>query len=200
MKLEDYIQDKVKEVKVNVKDDSFPSLERFIYIDTLLNLTNYNKTNSNPRDDTIREAFQILKDMVQFDFNESGSFTPMGAVDAYDSDVDVTEIAGTMQVSVTGKLEEMELGKTNWKNLTRYFYNKGIKRRIQNKYPNKWRSLYNRLDQLFKMTNDPTAPQGRPYVSSALTLGATQMGNKYMKDNIMKAFGSSGKWSSGAGK
>lgn len=180
-------------IETQIENRALTSLQRTIRLESLINLTQYSATGSAPRDSRIIEAFDILTDLVGFEYNDKGSFTWTGARDALKNDVTPSPAKLRLSYTIEGKLEELEDGRTNWKNLKRFFQSYGIKSQIKILYPSQWRDIYNRLDSLFKTRKDPTMPDGRPYISAAMETGAEYL-HIYIKDIVHQSFNGKGRW------
>ena len=196
--MQDFIERKAMQIDSDVRHHTLPMLEQILRLEILINLTSYGATGSNPRDSTIKEAFDIMASLVGFQYNQKGSFLWDGAVKAFERDVKLIKGENRLVVDVDGHLEDLEHGYTDWNSLRRFFYSKKLKRKIQHDYPQKWRGFYDRLDALFKYKSDPTMPQGRPYITSALSHGTEWM-HERMKTTIHQAFDNNGRWYKGGG-
>lgn len=184
---------KAAEIESGIDNRALTSLERSIQLESFINLTNYSATNSAPRDSRVRQAFEILADLVGFEYNDKGSFISTEANDAFKRDVTVNHGKLSLKYTIEGKLKELEDGRTNWKNLKRFFGAYSIKTKIKEKYPTEWKSIYERMNSLFQTSKDPTMPEGRPYISHALKEG-TEYLHLYIKDIVHRSFDSKGRW------
>lgn len=185
-------------LRSKIINDSIPMLERMIRLESIINLTNFSATNSRERDDTITEAFNIMKKMTGFEWNKSGSFTYDGALDAFKKDVSINRGRMKIGVNVNGRLKEMERGKTNWNNLRRFFYNKKVHKMIYFFYDDA-ENFYERLNRLFRNMRDPTMPRGRPYISQATEDGSYYF-DELIRENISNIFNNRGEWEKGSSR
>jgi len=180
-------------IESKIDHDAMSSLQRAIRLEALINLTNYSATGSKPRDTRITDAFDVLADFVGFEYNKTGSFLWAGARDAWTKDITVSSTKLKLGYTIEGKLEELEDGRVNWKNLKRFFYNPGIKAAIKLIYYTTWKDMYSRLDSLFKTTKDPTEPKGRPYIKQAMEEGSDYL-HTSIKQIVHESFNRKGRW------
>jgi len=179
---------KGEQIRRSVGVDLFPQLERAITMESIINLTDYKATNSEKRDETIELAFDILKDLAQFEWNESGSFTRNGAWLQFKKDVNFSKNSNKLTVAISGKLLQLEEGVVNWNALKRFFYNPKMKGLIEDRY-HFADEFYEALRKLLQKTGDDP----RPYISQALTDGREFM-DELLKYEIDKIFGGQGTW------
>lgn len=193
MDINKFMEIKSDRISSDINQTGLSSLRQMIRVESLINLTHYSATNARARDPIIEEAFQIMEDLIGFVYNSEGSFTHSGAVDIFKNDVSMEKNKLRLTVIIEGRLAEMEKGLVNWKNMRRFFYSSGIKQTLQYLYPNAWRDIYKRLNKLFSYTKDPTMPQGRKYISSAIQKGSIYFHN-IVKDTVAQAFDNKGRW------
>lgn len=184
---------KANSIKTDIDNKALSSLERAIQLETMINLTHYSATGSARRDPRIVQAFDLMSVLVGFVYNHNGSFTRAGARDVFSKNVNASHTKLQLKYTINGKLEELEDGRVNWKNLKRFFYSKKLKTKIIEMYPNQWKNLYDGFDSLFKTSKDPTMPDGRPYISQALEQGSEYL-HLYIKDIVHQTFDRKGRW------
>lgn len=187
-----------RQLEREIQFNNIPLLARLIRMDAMANLTNYTSTGARPRHKTIRKAFEYMRDLAGFKFNEHGSFTWQGAQAAMFEDVVIArgKSKTSLKVKITGRLSEMEYGKVNWSNLRRFFYSKNIRSTMQRFYPSHWKNFYKDLAALLKFKRDPTMPFGRKYISSALEYRSEYFHEKIM-ETIAETFKFEGHWTKG---
>jgi len=196
---EELMQRKKSQIENDIANVGLPLAQTEIEINAFTNLTNYGATGSQPRDKRIREAFQLLEDLVGFEWETKGSFTSQGARNILEKDMDSFRGKRNLSIEISGKLKELETGQTNWKNLRRFFHSNGVKTRIKLLYPSQWEDIYDRLDSLFKQTQDPTMPEGRPYIRKAAEKGAEYL-HESIKWSIHRSFDRKGRWRDALGR
>lgn len=184
------VERKTRELQALVPSKVIAKTAQNIRKESLRNLTEYNATGASHRDPILDEAFWLMSILLSgFEYNQDGSFTDKGAVAQMKEDVSIKETKYKLEVIISGKIKELELGITNWKHLRRFFYSEGIKTAIKMIFPIGWQNIYDRLATLFQMSSD----ERRPYISQAIN-DSTEYMNEAIQDTIEEVFGSDGDW------
>lgn len=172
-----FVRKKLFDLEMQILDD-LESAMKIFELRVERNLRDYDASGSKKRHDTIEEAFKLAREVFGFKFNEKGSFLDSSAKKLVDEELSITGTEGRKFVKVTGRIEDMEKGKVDWKDMAGFFY--GNRSKFEEHLGKEdCDAFYKRLAVLFRHNIDPTMPIGRPYATVA-----AQSAHRFMDESI----------------